>query len=256
MEVIGLRRNIKKGLKNRLDKAAQDFLRQDRKVIDFTKPEGEPALIAADSVSWRVFKNPVALFIGGVAAVILELAEPRVRTGVWEHTGFRDDPAKRLRRTGLAAMATIYGSESDAKALIARVNQLHRRVSGKTPAGDVYDATDPVLLTWVQATASFGFLEAFHAYVAPFTHEERDRYYEEGLKSATLYGAEGAPGSVAALEALFHSTRPQLEPSDIIFEFLEIMRDARAFPEPLRALATGVHPRCRGARAGRYPKRA
>src|SRR5260221_12901408 len=53
---------------------------------DFLRPAGKAALVSPDSVSWRVFKNPLSLFISGVAAVILELAEPRVRTGVWEHT--------------------------------------------------------------------------------------------------------------------------------------------------------------------------
>jgi hypothetical protein len=48
-----------------------------------------PALFEPDSVTWRVMKNPVALVVGGFAAVILELAEPRVRSGVWEHTSFR-----------------------------------------------------------------------------------------------------------------------------------------------------------------------
>jgi len=43
---------------------------------------------------------PCELFIGGVAAVIMELAEPRVRTGVWEHTTFRIDPVRRLRPDG------------------------------------------------------------------------------------------------------------------------------------------------------------
>jgi len=236
MEVIGLRRNIKRRLKSRLDQAAQDFLRLDRTGVDFTKPPGAPALAPPDSVSWRVFKNPVSLFIGGVAAVILELAEPRVRTGVWEHTGFRDDPATRLRRTGLAAMMTVYGAAEEAKKLIAQVNEMHRRVEGKTPDGAHYSASDPELLTWVQATAAFGFLEAYHAYVAPFSAEKRDRYYSEGLKSAALYGATGAPATVAELEALFDAFRPQLEASDIILEFLEIMRDAPAFPEPLRRL--------------------
>ena len=45
--------------------------------VDFSRPSGEEALARADSISWQVFKNPVALFVGGVAAVILELAEPR-----------------------------------------------------------------------------------------------------------------------------------------------------------------------------------
>ena len=91
----------------------------DRPPIDFSKPIGEPALVSPDSVSWRVFKNPLSLFIGGVAAVIMELAKPRVRTGVWEHTTFRLNPIKRLRRTGFAAMVTIYGARSAAEAKIA-----------------------------------------------------------------------------------------------------------------------------------------
>ena len=41
---------------------------------DFRAPMGEPALAAPDSLTWRIFKNPVALFAGGIAAVILELA--------------------------------------------------------------------------------------------------------------------------------------------------------------------------------------
>ena len=56
----------------------------------FLEPPGEPALVAADSITWQVFKNPLALFIGGVTAVVLELGEPRVRSGVWQYTSFRE----------------------------------------------------------------------------------------------------------------------------------------------------------------------
>jgi len=72
--------------------------------FDFAAPKGEPALVPADSVSWRVFRNPVTLFVGGVAAVILELAEPGVRDGVWQHSSFRTDALTRLRRTGLGQL--------------------------------------------------------------------------------------------------------------------------------------------------------
>jgi ER-bound oxygenase mpaB/B'/Rubber oxygenase, catalytic domain len=108
--------------------------------------------------SWRIFKNPLSLFIGGVTAVIMELAEPRVRTGVWEHTTFRQDPIRRLRRTGLAAMVTIYGARSTAEAMIARVRRVHDRIAGTTPSGEPYCANDPQLLNWVQATAAYGLI--------------------------------------------------------------------------------------------------
>ena len=217
-----------------LDAAARELIQPPgTPAIDFTQPRGEPALVPPDSVSWRIFKNPVALFIGGVAAVILELAEPAVRTGVWEHTGFRGDPVRRLRRTGRAAMVTVYGARSVAEAMIAGVVRMHDKVRGTTPAGEAYHANDVRLLTWVQATASYGFGEAYSRYVRPLGGDAFDRLYGEGAPAARLYGALGMPKSAAELNALFNSMRDRLEPSPIVFEFLEIMRNAPVFPTAL-----------------------
>jgi uncharacterized protein (DUF2236 family) len=207
----------------------------DQSSTDFLRPAGEAALVPPDSVSWRVFKNPLSLFIGGVAAVIMELAEPRVRTGVWEHTTFRIDPVRRLRRTGLAAMVTIYGARSTAETMIARVRRMHDRIAGSTPADKAYRANDPELLNWVQGTAAYGFLQAYHSYVRPLSDLERDRYYAEGALAASLYGAS-APTSEAALETRFAAMAEKLERSDILFEFLAIMRSAPILPLPLRPL--------------------
>ncbi len=204
--------------------------------VDFTQPHGEPALVAPDSISWRVFKNPVTLMIGGIAAVILELAEPRVRTGVWEHSGFRGDPVLRLRRTGLAAMVTVYGARSVAERMIAGVGRMHGLVEGITPNGQLYRADDPELLNWVYATASFGFLEAYHTYVMPLSAADRDRYYKEALTAARLYGAAGAPSSDAQRKAMFATMLPRLEPSPIVFRFLDIMRSSRILPSGFQVL--------------------
>ncbi|WP_292067882.1 oxygenase MpaB family protein [Mesorhizobium sp.] len=202
--------------------------------IDFSRPIGEAGLVSPDSVSWCVFKNPLSLFIGGVTAVIMELAEPHVRTGVWEHTSFRLNPIRRLHSTGLAAMVTIYGSRTTAEAMIARVRRIHDRVAGVTSSGEAYCANDPDLLNWVQGTAAYGFVQAYHVYVRQLSASERDRYYTEGVPAARLFGATGAPGSEAELEALFHATARQLERSAIVFEFLAIMRSAPILPLPLR----------------------
>lgn len=198
--------------------------------IDFSAPASAPALFAADSLTWRVMKNPVALLAGGIAAVILELAEPRVRTGIWEHTSFRGDPVSRIRRTGYATMATIYAPAEGARALIGRVNAMHARVSGITPAGVAYRADDPELLNWVQATAAFSFSEAYHRFVRPLSHAERDLFYAEGAGPTALYGATGAPRSAAEMEALFAAMRGKLERSNIVFEFLSITRRAQFLP--------------------------
>jgi uncharacterized protein (DUF2236 family) len=204
--------------------------------VDFRQPAGEAALAAPDSVSWRVFKNPISLFVGGVTAVILELAEPRVRSGVWEHSSFRTAPLPRLKRTGLAAMVTVYGARATAEKMIAGVRRMHDRVTGDTPAGAAYRANDVELLDWVQATASFGFMEAYHAFARPLSDADRDRFYAEAAPAAALYGALGAPASVAEWEAQLAAMLPKLERHDIVFEFLELMRRTAILPAPLRGL--------------------
>jgi len=204
--------------------------------FDYSQPPGTPALVGADSLSWRVFKNPVALFAGGVAAVILELAEPSVRAGVWNHSGFRRDPGLRLRRTGAAAMMTVYGPRPAAEAMIARVVAMHEQVRGIDTAGRAYHANDQRLLDWVQATAAYGFIHAYHAYATPLTCTERSRIFAEGQEAARLYGALGAPASLADWEALLARTGPLLEPSPVIGEFISIMRRAPILPLALRPL--------------------
>jgi uncharacterized protein (DUF2236 family) len=222
-------------LQRRLDAAAGALLNPPQgRPIDFTRPPGEAALLSPDSLSWRIFKNPVALLIGGIAAVILELAEPSVRTGVWEHSSFRKDPMGRLQRTGLAAMVTVYGARSIAEPMIARVVRMHAKVAGETPAGVPYSAGDAQLLSWVQATASFGFAEAYSRYVDSLGEVEFDTLYREGTPVSQLYGALDAPRSNAQRRALFDSMRGRLEPSPVIFQFLEIMCETPGFPRPLR----------------------
>jgi len=130
-------------------------------------------------------------------------------------------------------MVTIYGARGKAEAMIARVHRMHDRVAGSTPAGNAYRANDAELLNWVQGTAAYGFLQAYHAYVRPLSGLERDRYYSEATLAASLYGAS-ASTSQAALEMRFETMSNRLEGSDILFEFLAIMRSAPILPLPLR----------------------
>lgn len=204
--------------------------------IDFARPHGAAALFAAESVSWRVYKNPISLFIGGVAAVLLELAEPRVRSGVWGHSIFPTDPMTRIRRTGLVTNVTLYAPAAVARQVIRGVVRMHDKVNGTTPGGLPYSANDPVLLDWVQATASYGFIEAYSTYAHPLTRAERDQAYAESQAAAELFGATGAPRSVDDREAQFEAMRPFLEPHPIVGEFLGIMTTRIGLPGPLRPL--------------------
>lgn len=204
--------------------------------VNFAVPAGEAGLVTPQSVSWRVFRNPVAVAIGGVAAVLLELGEPRVRAGVWEHSDFRRNPKARMRRTALGAMITVYGPLSLVETYTKKVNAIHAAIGGVAEGGEAYRADDAELLRWVQVTATYAFAEAYHRYVQPLSAGERDSFIAEAAAGAAYYGVADAPRTNAELERMLTDAAPVLEPSEVLGEFLQIIRTAPILPPAARML--------------------
>ena len=204
--------------------------------IDFSQPPGEPSLQHPSSVQWRVFKNPIALGIGGVAAVLLEFADARIRSGVWDHSTYKADPIGRSKRTGIAAMLGVYGPQSAARRVIQGVTNMHGRVNGQTPSGDDYRAMDPELLDWVSATAAYGFVTAYHRFVAPLSLSDQDRYFRDGAIVARLYGVQSSPRSVDDFMVMLDQRLDRFEPHPIVEEFLAIIQSGKAAPGTPRFL--------------------
>jgi uncharacterized protein (DUF2236 family) len=130
----------------------------------------------------------------------------------------------------------VFAARSIAEPMIARVVRMHAAVHGKTASGSSYSASDPRLLTWVHATAAFGFGEAYNRFVSPLSDADFNQLYLEGSPVSRLYGAIDAPRSLEEMQVLFESSAPLFTPSPIIDEFLQIMRDTPALPRPLRWL--------------------
>lgn len=208
--------------------------------VDFLNPPGEPAFAAPDSLSWQVFKNPVVLAIGGIAAVLLEFADARIRSGVWDHSLFKTDPIGRSKRTGVAAMVGVFGPQSAARRVIQGVTNMHARVEGTTPKGEAYKALDVDLLDWVSATASFGFLTAYDRFVRPVSDAEQKRYFEAGEIVARLYGAQNPIRSFADFDVMLAKLLPRFEPHPINTEFLDIMCSGRAAPGVPKGLQSAL----------------
>lgn len=198
--------------------------------IDFTRPAGAPAYAAPGSMTWRVFANPVAMAIGGVCAVLLEFADPRIRSGVWDHSTFRKDPLGRGRRTGMAAHIGAFGPRSAAEKVIAGITSMHANVAGHTPDGTPYRAMDPELLDWVAATATYGFVVAYHRFVRPLTDADIDQFFAEAVPIGRLYGAQHLPLSLSDFERECDRRADGFEAHPINLEFLDIMRSGAAVP--------------------------
>lgn len=210
--------------------------------LDFTLPKGDPGLLGPGSMGWKVSANPVVSAIGGIAAVILELSEKHVRAGVWDHSTFKVDPIRRMERTGMAAMAVTYGPTAMAEQTFRRVTRMHERVTGTTHDGASYRAMEPELLTWVHATASWGFLNAYKRYVDPgLSREDESRYYREGEVVGKGFGAEWVPTSADEMDAYMAEMTPKLYANETVQEFLALVRDATPLGpagKPLQRLVT------------------
>lgn len=204
--------------------------------FDYSQPAGAPALMHPGSVAWRIYKNQVALAIGGVSAVLMEFADPRIRSGVWDHSIYKIDPIGRSERTGHAAMIGVYGPKDAARRVIQGVNRMHARVQGETPGGTAYRALDPELLDWVSATAGYGFLTAYHRFVAPVSETDQQRFFQEGAPVAELYGVTNKLNSRADFFAMMEQLAPGFEPHPINIEFLDIIQSGRANPSVPRFL--------------------
>ena len=66
------------------------------------------ALIAADSVAWRVHGDVTTMMVGGIAALLLQMLHPAALAGVWDHSDFESDRLGRLRRTARFLAVTTF----------------------------------------------------------------------------------------------------------------------------------------------------
>jgi uncharacterized protein (DUF2236 family) len=208
--------------------------------IDFRNPVGEPAGLEPDSMHWKVYKNPVAMAVGGVCAVLLEFADARIRSGVWDHSIYKQDPIGRSKRTGTAAMVGVFGPRKAAERVIQGVTNMHTRVTGTTPKGEAYKALDVELLDWVSATAAYGFLTAYDTFVERVPEADKARYYAEAAPGAKLYGVQNSPKSTADFFAMMNRLVDRFEPHPINEEFLDIIMSGKAAPDTPKYLSRAM----------------
>lgn len=148
-------------------------------------PEARPG---TGSIGWKLQREIIILLAWG-PAILLQLAHPLVAQGIADHSAFRTQRHGRVRRlfgTIDAMLQLSFGTEPQARAVLARINGIHDRVNGHLsgaagafPAGTPYTAHDPALLAWVHATLLDMNLRVYERFVGPLSVEDKDRYCAE-----------------------------------------------------------------------------
>lgn len=175
-------------------------------------PTLDAGLFGPGSVTWRVQAEPI-LFVGGIRALFLQALHPLAMAGVAQHSGFRDDPWGRLRRTAEFVGVITYGSTAEAVAAGEMVKGAHRGLRGVEPeSGDPYVVADARLLLWVHCCQVECFLSTVQRSGLGLTAAEADQYVAEQVAAATVVGIPRkiVPTTVAELDRYFVDVRPEL----------------------------------------------
>ncbi len=145
------------------------------------------------SVTWHLTRENV-LLAGGMRALLLQVAHPKVAQGVVDHSAYQTDPFGRAFRTFDAVYNILFGTADTAIDMATRVFAVHQRVKGQMPSdngtvpAESYRADDPELLLWVHATLIDSTMFGYERLVEPLTWRQRCQFYEESLVFGQLFG--------------------------------------------------------------------
>jgi uncharacterized protein (DUF2236 family) len=171
----------------------------------------DDALFARNTPIRMVHADVVAMMVGGISALLLQMLHPHALQGVLDHSDFRADMQARLRSTARFIAVTTFGQRDAAAEAIARVNRIHAFVKGTLPDGTRYSAQDPETLAWVHLAEATSFLAAYRRFARPaMPLAEQDAYYRQFAEIARRLGAAPVPESVAEAQALIERYRPAL----------------------------------------------
>lgn len=205
-------------------------------------PVSDDALFERDTPIRLVHADIVAMMVGGIRSLLLQMLHPHALQGVLDHSNFREDMPGRLRRTARFIAVTTYGHRDDAAAAIDRVNRIHASVTGTLPDGTPYSARDPRTLAWVHVAEATSFLAAYVSLVRPaMPHAERDEYFRQFAEIARALGADPVPESQREAELLLRDFRAELRATPEAREVAGLVltqRPGGAPPAVQNALAT------------------
>jgi len=196
-----------------------------------------------EQATFRRHAGDGSLLAGGAAAILLQLADPRVAAGVAAHSDFVHRPFDRLLGTLDYLYAVGFGSPELAERMARLVDERHRPVHGRAAAdGTRYSAFDADAQRWVAATITATTLELHERLVGRLPTAEADLIVRRlGALGGRLQAARaGWPETRAEFDAWWAERLARLEVGDDARRIAHALLDARALPRGVRLLLPPV----------------
>jgi uncharacterized protein (DUF2236 family) len=229
----------------------------ERKLYALAERVADPVagFFGPDSVTWRINRDSVT-YVGGLRALLMQVAHPKVAQGVADHSDYRQDPFGRLFRTFDTVHDLVFGNLETSMTAATRLHKIHQRVVGELPEPVVwphtrrYVANDPDLLRWVYATLVDSAIVTHRLFLPDLEPEQWERYYQESKIFGELCGVslDDLPDTLANFRAWMRRTveGPTLQIGDPAREIAEAIIKGPPIMYPLRpsnyVLAAGMLP--------------
>jgi uncharacterized protein (DUF2236 family) len=175
---------------------------------------------------------------GGAAAILLQLADPRVARGVARHSAFEADPMARLWGTLDYVYAVSSGDDRLMRAAVAEVNRKHRPVRGEAvAAAPAYSAFDRDAQRFVASTLTAVGLDMEERLGGPLPAALGDAFVRQygRLASSLQGGPAGWPETRAEFDEWWRQRLTELDVGDDARLVARALLASRAVPWWLRA---------------------
>lgn len=141
-----------------------------------------------ESISWKIFADPVAK-LGGMAALLLQALNPNMMRVFYNTTRTHGDAEGRDERTGQYFDTVIFGDTTHADKAAQSVRRIHAHARWVDPkSGQELRADNPEWLAWTHNTFVYALLRACQQFGPEITPDEADRFIVEQHKAAELMG--------------------------------------------------------------------
>ncbi|SDF75973.1 Uncharacterized conserved protein, DUF2236 family [Lentzea fradiae] len=155
--------------------------------------------------------------------LVLQSAHPAVGAAVAEYSVYNARPWRRLLRTLESLQTYVYGSASEQRRELARLERLHRRMHGTDRYGRSFDAGDTSARAWVHLTLFEGVVTMRRLSGDPLSPEETARFYAEWRRLGREFGlsADDLPATPEEFQTYFdHVVAEVLEDNSTVRDLL------------------------------------
>lgn len=189
-------------------------------------PVSNDGLFANDSVIRRVYADSVC-GLGSGTALLLQLAHPSIAQGVHDHSNYEDRPLDRLFGTLFSVNAVVFGSRADAAQIGEAIGRVHTKVNGPG-----YDALDPHLLCWVNATLLGTAVNLYQQLIRPLPVSDLDAFVRDSRVVAEVFGcpADAQPATWHEFERYWNDTIDSLAVGDTARRVAHSLLAGRGLP--------------------------